>query len=450
MPKDELRGWKPPKILDHYGFGTQDPGQPSLPGMPGHSLLPPEGTRPGHPLYHERSNPNVWGSLAGTHHNPFLDGGFGSGYDMDWSWDHHDGLDDGDNYHRFTKMVDRIKHHVSRGTPCIAVDTHVLGSVLHDGRYKSQFESGTSNGMLHEETRAGVEHMHFGYPSEAGREWHETATMMGYDSDSAEPEDGHPPDHPSHARPVYGILAHHPLRNTLAHHYGRHLLVLKKPVVWHRTTACVGDSLNNHMHVRPQPVQAFNEHAIPLRSKWNTDLDEYERNTPERDAAHRIQIHKDHHLDRDRGFGDYTEAQFHGGVSLHDLHYAVLRGGRHEAAVERLKEHLNDKGVPWVHTDHPHSGVPLDVKDHFLRNAVRYQGNLERILGGAMQGKVIAQQGPNRFLIEHPDGTGQIADTSERRLYPPQSVASIAARGYWEPTTSVDLDDVLALVRPAV
>lgn len=51
------------------------------------------------------------------------------------------------------------------------------------------------------------------------------------------------------------------------------------------------------------------------------------------------------------------------------------------------------------------------------------------------------------YLIRNDDGSGQIADTERGILFPPQSVASIAARGYWEevPEGSVDLAGILRL-----
>lgn len=66
-----------------------------------------------------------------------------------------------------------------------------------------------------------------------------------------------------------------------------------------------------------------------------------------------------------------------------------------------------------------------------------------------MAAKVIATRGPGMYLIRNDDGSGQIADTERGILFPPQSVASIAARGYWEevPEGSVDLAEILRLVR---
>lgn len=450
MPRRaDMRGWTPPKIIEHHGF-DEDFGQPSLPGMPGHDRLPAGGIDKHHPLWHQDRNPNVWGNLAHADHNPFRQHSFGDSFDLHDAWEDHDGWND-KNSRDHDKMLRHVQKAVSGGTPCIAVTPHVIHSVLDDRRVKSQFETGTSNGMLNRRGRAGVEHMHFGYPDAEGRDWH--ASEVGHgdpDSFMHEDEDDHPADHPDHARPIYGYLARHTLANDTARMYGAHVLVLKKPHVWHRTTACIGDSLNLRAHLRPQPVQDFREHAIPLRSD-SGHLNAREWDNPEADLSHRIEMHRGLHLDKSPE--GYVEAQIHGGVHLNDIHYAVLRGlGGH---VGDLKRHLSEAKVPWVHTHTPGHGHSIpDVIDHSSAHqamaALHYQAKLVQAMEGAMSGRVVAQQGPDRFLIELPDGKGQIADTGDGKIWPPIAIESILARGYWEATSAIDVEDVLALVKPAV
>jgi hypothetical protein len=48
--------------------------------------------------------------------------------------------------------------------------------------------------------------------------------------------------------------------------------------------------------------------------------------------------------------------------------------------------------------------------------------------------KVIAKSG-SAFLIQFEDGSGRVLDLDQDRLFPPNSVDSILARGYWEPFT---------------
>jgi hypothetical protein len=46
--------------------------------------------------------------------------------------------------------------------------------------------------------------------------------------------------------------------------------------------------------------------------------------------------------------------------------------------------------------------------------------------------KVLAKSA-SAFLIEFEDGYGRVLDLEQGRLFPPNSVDSILARGYWEP-----------------
>jgi hypothetical protein len=48
--------------------------------------------------------------------------------------------------------------------------------------------------------------------------------------------------------------------------------------------------------------------------------------------------------------------------------------------------------------------------------------------------KVIAKSA-SAFLIEIEDGYGRVLDLEQDRLFPPNSVDAILARGYWEPFT---------------
>jgi hypothetical protein len=60
--------------------------------------------------------------------------------------------------------------------------------------------------------------------------------------------------------------------------------------------------------------------------------------------------------------------------------------------------------------------------------------------------KVIARQGKARWLIDAGGEQGRILDSVEAKVYPPQWIASIVARGYWEPATmsQSELDALLA------
>jgi hypothetical protein len=403
------REWVPPRR------NTEDPNVPPLPGMPEAKV--PRIT-PFHKLYRQSGNHEVWGHLAHPdlqEHNPFLkdhDRESFSGPGSQWRQDHGGWADKEDDFEGDPERIRRhIQNTLDKASPAIAIDTHPLHQVLDSGRVKSQFETHSSGGILAPDERENVEHKMFGYP-------------LGL---------------PHHARPIYGYLTNDPSQHHPgAYPYGRHTLVLHRPRVWHRTSAFIGDTLDHQGYGHSaHPVQdfglsGFHDHVDPR--KWRLDKYDYDQDVP------------------------YTEAHFHGGVGLRDIHYAVLHKPdasasrydetgmrRHEA----LKQKLNHHKIPWVEME---NGKPGEMEHHLsrlMRNAAK---------GAHMhsnQSKVIGQQGPGRYLIDlgYHDEKGhrqaQIADTNTGELHPPMSKDSILARGYWdEPDFDVDVHDVLPHVTP--
>jgi hypothetical protein len=384
---------------------------------------------PFHRLYNQSGNSEVWGHLAHPdlqEHNPFLNHPeetkepWHDGYEWHHPgslWRHeHGGY--ADNYegvdwapeHGFDRAERHIQRSIHKALPAIAISQHALGQVLNSGRVKSQFETYTSGGAMEPESRAAVEHKFFGYPH----------------------------DLPNHARPIYGYLTHNP---TVAHAgvqaYGEHSLILHKPRIWHRTSAYVGDTLDHqNTGTMAHPVQDFKLSGLPERGNpnhWRLDHPDYDEDIP------------------------YTEAHYHGGVGLRDIHYAVLHTPdswkrSHEDYVdrhERLKQRLNYHKIPWVEVDR---GKPVQWEHH-----------LSRLMANAAKGahmhsnqsQVIGQQGPGRYLIDlgYDDENGnrqaQVADTNTGELHPPMSKDSILARGYWDdPDFDVSVHDVLPHVTP--
>lgn len=329
------------------------------------------------PEYHKWGDKRVWGVMAEGHHNPFLNGHTegtlsqsqpsGENFDglhedhMDWDPEVHTAV-----HERARK---RLQSQVDKTHPCISINSDALKGVLGDGRFKSQFETGRSQGALDFEGRENTEHAHFGYP-----------VTETYDEDE---DDGTPgtsyaehAGHASHARPIYGYLAHDPVKNDTARQYGSHTVVLHKPSVWHRTTASVGDSLGYAEQMTPSPTQHMQPHAVMQHQFFGTPGEQYQDDQqPDPGAAnlHRTlhNLSKGYTADADlsgyRRQGSYTEAQYHGGVSKHDIHYVVLRHKPWEGqdSTDEIKSHLNREGIPWVHVDH-------------TRQVVDHSGNLSK------------------------------------------------------------------------
>jgi len=140
-----------------------------------------------------------------------------------------------------------------------------LGRILDDGRFKSQFETGTSGGALNQEYRAAAETFMFGVPKA------QEVTQ----------------------RAIYGYMRMEGARDS-ASWYGDVLMDLK-PAVRSRTTVTWGDSLG--LEAQPSPLTAvratsYNPNAMGGRGA----------------------------LPRPGRFGSpYTEAQIHGGLSADDI-----------------------------------------------------------------------------------------------------------------------------------
>lgn len=405
------REWVPPRR------NTEDPNTPPLPGMP--ELKAPRIT-PFHRLYHQAGNREVWGALAHPdlqEHNPFLrevdESGSRHAPGALWRQDSGGWMDHEDDPEKMDP--EKVRKHVQRAfdkaSPAIAIDTHPLHQVLDSGRLKSQFETHTSGGALEPDSRRDIEHQMFGYPH-------------------------HLPDH---ARPIYGYLTQNPGKmHDAASGYGRHTLVLHRPRIWHRTSAFIGDSLDDSFHGghSAHPVQDFGASGFP----HYTDP-------------------KDYKLDHIVHQGpSYTEAQYHGGVGLRDIHYAVLHQPdswtfrHHENGMrqhEALKDKLNQHRIPWVEMER---GKPVQWEHHLSRLMTNAAKGAHMHSEGS---KVIGQQGHGRYLIDlgYDDEEGhrqaQIADMNTGELHPPMSKGSILARGYWdEPEFDVDVHDVLPHVTP--
>lgn len=119
---------------------------------------------------------------------------------------------------------------VQNGKPTISIRPGVLDSILLDGRFKNQFETGTSGGALSPDTRKTVENAIFDYE----------------------------PNVSVSRRPIYGYMTNHSdisykagdirdsfsTTNPYVSHYGEIKVILKDSVK-NRTTFTVGDSLDN-------------------------------------------------------------------------------------------------------------------------------------------------------------------------------------------------------------
>jgi hypothetical protein len=264
--------------------------------------------------FHHYSHPGVWGALADEQmHNPFRD--------FDFEDRGRDSADDEDRiYHGWDHAADahpgyvkdfheRYAHHVAKAHPAMAIPSSVVPQIMKEGRIKSQFETGASEGEYDPEGRAMVEHHQFGYPE----------------------------GHPERARPIYGYLSSSPFSDTSGAGYGHTTFVLHKPHVWHRTTFSGDDSWGGMGKVSPVSVSDYAadphsyRHAVPINHLG------FDNEEAHRLAGHTLGRRMEERTPKDRAdtfwrgtdrsneHYAYPEAQYHGGVGLHAVRYAIVR-----------------------------------------------------------------------------------------------------------------------------
>lgn len=401
-----------------------DPGpEPShgVPDAPHGQIITPD-----HPAWHRRHDPEVWGELAdeGVHnplHDDLKDTGpnWGNGATHDY-WARLAENDPG----KHAAAIQSMHRVLPTLHPTISISSHGLHHVLDDREVRSAFTTGTtgatSGGLSHSYLRGRreAEYAHFRYPD----------------------------DHPHYARPVYGNLTDDPHADRSASGYGEHTLVLSRPALAHRTTWTGSDSLNDLNSVRATSITDPHLRSI-APTPWT-------KKRPDHGMGDTLGYHDER--------SSYLEAQFHGGVPLGHIHYAILREPPSPEArkLKELAERLSDTGIPWVHAAEtrllersighdngrrPHQGVLMAAHEAIATGA----------FGARSHPEVTWHQGGTRFIVElaatGPRGLpmGQVADTEWGLLYPPVPVDSILARGYWERLPSpVDAADILAKVRP--
>lgn len=381
---------------------------------------------PEHPAWHRRHDPEVWGELAdeGVHnplHDDLKDSGpyWGNGATHDY-WARLKENDPG----KHAAAIQSMHRVLPTLHPTINVSTHALHHILNDREVRSAFTTGTTGSGARDishsylQSRREAEYAHFRYPD----------------------------DHPHYARPVYGSLTDDPHADRSAAGYGEHTLVLSRPALAHRTTWTGSDSLNDLDSVRATSVtDPHLRSVVPL--PWTAKRPD-----------HGMGDTLGHHDER----SSYLEAQFHGGVHLGHIHYAILRDPSFSEPrkLKELAERLSDTGIPWVHAAEKDLLERSIGHDNGRRH---HQGALmathAAITAGAFAAPhrpdIVWHQGDDRFLIElSTPGScglpmGQIADLEWHALYPPQPIDSILARGYWQHLPDpVDAEDVLAKVRP--
>lgn len=209
-------------------------------------------------------------------------------------------------------MTEKVQGAADAGEFYVRVRDSVLPKILDDGRFKSQFETGTSMGALTTAGRSKVE-----------------ADLFG-SRPATTPKD----------RPIYGYLAAPNFGTTFDTAFQREVAdygdvaVKLKPRVRDRTTLTLGDSLATADGLAGTPARKMTLDAAPLdRPRWE-------------------RAHRELHAAKDGPAAlrvleanlSYVEAQFHGGLSVSDIAEVAFDDRQ---PPEGLRKLLEEKGIPW-------------------------------------------------------------------------------------------------------
>jgi hypothetical protein len=187
----------------------------------------------------------------------------------------------------------------------VRVPVDVLEQIIKDGRFKSQFETGSSKGLFLPEFRSEVESSLFNIPD--------------------------PANFPLKERPIYGYLTDinkaDPLVSETASQYGSVALVMNDEARA-RSTFTLGDSLGGRY--TPSSVNDPNFTSAKFTDiadgKTPSDISQYNPKAGDEQK--------------------YIETQIHGGLSFSDVKSAVVYEGESPADPGVLAL-LTDNGVPW-------------------------------------------------------------------------------------------------------
>lgn len=192
--------------------------------------------------------------------------------------------------------AENLQQYIENNAVVIRLSPDALESVIADGRFKSQFETGSSGGWFDPSFRSQYEEFAFGIPQ----------------------------DIPAAERPIYGFIEDDE-SSTRAYWYGDAKVYLRDEVK-ERSTITAADSLDTG-----QPgYHAFNVRAGALFSDRIFE-DAYDNRLEQRDDM------------------SYVEVQVQGGVTLGDIdHVEMTKVG---GSRDYWKEILEDNGIPVIFSE---------------------------------------------------------------------------------------------------
>jgi hypothetical protein len=305
-----------PRILAHV-WGTRTPG-------PGHGAVgtTPTAPRPAGPSPAKVPLPAAkpaaaafdWSKAVDTSSRPYRD-------QADYLRDKRDrfwiraamsaNMDDAELRAKFDAGLKAV---VDAAEPYLRVKPRVLGRILEGGRFKTQFETGTSGGALDPAARRQVE-----------------ATVMGV-----------PEAAPAEARPIYGYLGERGFggfgkaTERAPRTYGTVSIRLKRSVLG-RSTVTIGDSLSRGDQLQASKALAPSSISLPVGGSFeHTAAAAAGRlvGSPGKTADNLRFLQREFH---------YVEVQYFGGLPVEDIADVAFEA---RPTPEMIRQ-LQDKGIPW-------------------------------------------------------------------------------------------------------
>ena len=211
--------------------------------------------------------------------------------------------------HYVRAVNDRINELVGKSDVYVRITVKNLKDVLRDGRFKSQFETQQSGGLLNNHARSAFESKTMGIP-------------ITVDNTK---------------RPIYGYLSEGPVGPSDVSQYGNARVKLKDSVK-QRTTFTVGDTLDS-THGGRYPSFQVTPVKRPSYLADRTMEDpsvEYFKKGWDHDALQYKSVNE-------TKYAPYWETQIHGGVNVEDIEKVIFSGDPNKATRDLLKEF----GIEW-------------------------------------------------------------------------------------------------------
>ena len=229
------------------------------------------------------------------------------------------------------RVLRRKAKEISQGTPRVATTSDALLAILEDGRFKTQYETGVSEGWNSPSLRRKFENEYFAIPT----------------------------DLPDADRPVYGYMPLQDETGKVRHpvQYGDQIVVLK-PEVRDRATMTFGDSLDGEL-----TGMSLDEDFDDLpKDRLEAAFDGYESGPAilhemvgALDASDAVEFDLGGEEAGVKNKWDYVEAQIHGGINLEDIEKVGINTDNENAKTMALA--LEKAGIPWFKMDDPEETI---------------------------------------------------------------------------------------------